>query len=258
MGSPERARPNRIRKRWDEGRSAIVGWLSSPSLLAAEVLACSGVDGIVIDLQHGSADPGAITPIMAAIEAHGVEPIVRPLTDNGACIGKLLDLGAYGIIAPMISSVAAAADFARAVHYPPLGARSFGPRRPLLRFGSNYFSIAASTVVTLAMIETRTALGCLDEILAVDGLDGVFVGPADLTLSLGYHPVRETSCELVSDAVEHIRRTAQRSGKRAGIFCPSTAIAKQRLSEGFDLVTLAPDLTMISAASQEAMAELRK
>src|SRR5687768_7069594 len=183
MGNLGIGRPNRIRTCWDDGRTAIVGWLNSPSLLAAEVLACSGVDGIVIDLQHGSADSDAIAPIMAAIEAHGVEPIVRPLNDDGAAIGKLLDLGAYGIIAPMINGASAASDFARAVHYPPMGTRSFGPRRPLLRFGTSYFSCAASTIVTFAMIETRPALECLNEILAVDGLDGVFVGPADLTLS---------------------------------------------------------------------------
>ena len=83
MGNLGQIRPNRIRTCWDSGRTAIVGWLNSPSLLAAEVLACSGVDGIVIDLQHGCADSDAIAPIMAAIEAHGVEPIVRPLSNEG-------------------------------------------------------------------------------------------------------------------------------------------------------------------------------
>ena len=157
----------------------------------------------------------------------------------------------------MINSAPAATDFARAIHYPPMGTRSFGPRRPLLRFGTNYFSFAASTIVTFAMIETRPALECLNEILAIDGLDGVFVGPADHTLSLGFNPVTESSCDLVNEAIEHIRRTSQHSGKRTGIFCSSTAIAKQRMMEGFDLVTLTPDLGMISTASIDAMATLR-
>jgi 4-hydroxy-2-oxoheptanedioate aldolase len=146
---------NRIRQKWKEGQPAIVAWLQIPSAFSAELIAAAGFDGVVVDLQHSVIDFSQAVEMLTAIEARGCEPIVRPSENRFTEIGKLLDAGASGIIAPLVDDAGGAGALSDAIHYPPTGARSLGPRRPLLRWGADYRNRTTELIVSLAMIETR-------------------------------------------------------------------------------------------------------
>lgn len=249
---------NRVRRCWDNGNAALSGWLQLPGALHAEALARLGYDAIVIDMQHSPIDFAQVTAMLAAIELGGAEPFVRMQVNNQADAMKLLDAGAYGLIAPMINTAADAQSFAQALHYSPRGIRSYGPRRPALRYGADYVTHASSTIVALAMIETREALANLDAILDTDGIDGVFIGPTDLALDLGYAPSVDTAEPEVVAAIAHVRERAKAHGKRAGVFCGSGAFARAKIAEGFDFVSAAPDLGLLLGAARAVIAEARR
>ena len=248
---------NKIRAVWAEDRAAILGWLQIPSAISAEALSHCGYDGLVIDLQHGASDLSSVIPMLVAIEAGGAEPFVRVRANDASDIMKVLDFGAYGVIAPLIDTADDARAFAAALHYPPRGGRSYGPRRPLLRYGDDYLKHASESVVSLAMIETAAGLENLDAILAVDGYDGIFIGPADLALALGRTPRPDNEDPLVMEAIEHIHACCKAFGKRVGLFCVETSYALRMIRAGFDLVTIAPDLAMLVRAAQRAVEETR-
>lgn len=248
---------NRIRDIWNQGGAAIMGWLHIPSLLAAETLARCGYDGLVLDLQHGEITTSDVLQLMPAIEAAGIEPVVRVQANDAGTIGWLLDFGAYGVIAPLVNTADDAARFAAALHYPPAGVRSFGPRRPVFRHGAGYFETASQTHIALAMIETRQALDTLDAILAVPGFDGTFIGPSDLSIALGRPPRPDTDDPDVLAAIRHIIARSKAAGRRVGIFCNDAAYARRMMAEGCDLVTLAPDMTLMATAARASVAAAR-
>lgn len=249
---------NKVKDTWLSNRSAVAIWLQMPGALHAEALARCGYDAVVIDLQHSPIDFNMAVGMIAAIEAGGAEPIVRVKSNTPADIMKLLDLGAYGVIAPMINNAEDATTFASALHYPPHGERSYGPRRPALRFGNDYWRIASETFISLAMIETQEALDNIDSILSVDGIDGVFIGPTDLALALGKAPVVDSDDPEIMDAIQLVLQRAHKAGKRAGIFCGSGAAAKARIKDGFDFVSVAPDLSLLTASARGAVAQARE
>jgi 4-hydroxy-2-oxoheptanedioate aldolase len=248
---------NRIRSIWSEGGAAIIGWINIPSILSAEALAACGYNGLLVDLQHGGADMASVMPMLVAIEKGGAEPLVRVAANNAADIMRLLDFGAYGIVAPMINSAEEAAAFAAALHYPPRGMRSFGPRRPQLRFGPDYLGAASDSIVSLAMVETRDGLANLDAILAVDGYDGIFIGPSDLALAIGVSPRPDNDDPALIATVDHIIARCKAAGKRVGIFCSSAAYARRMITAGCDIVSITPDLVMLTNAARETLAATR-
>ena len=248
---------NRIRQVWAEGRAAVVGWLHIPSAFAAEIMARTGYDGLVIDIQHGAADFAQAHEMFRAIELAGAEPMARVTANDPGEIMKLLDYGCYGVICPMIETAGQAADFAASLHYPPAGRRSYGPRRPAQRYGAGYAAIASDTIVSFAMIETEDGLVNLDRILSVPGYDGVFIGPADLALALGQPPKPDPDSPVVLEAIRHIRLRAHAHGKKVGLFCADGAYARARIVEGFDLVSIAPDSTLLAAGAKASLAAAR-
>lgn len=248
---------NNIRKIWQERGAAVLGWLQIPSPAIAEVLGRSGYDGLVVDLQHGFAELSDAAAMFRAIESAGAEPIVRLQENRPADAMKLLDLGAYGVIVPLVDSADDAKTFVSALHYPPGGQRSYGPRRPVLRYGPDYWKLASQTIVSLAMIETRRGIDNLDAILAVEGYDGIFIGPSDLAIALGRAPTPDSDDPVVVDAIRHIRERARVFDKRVGIFCMSAAFGRAKIMEGFDIVSIAPDLATVAKAAREAIAIVR-
>lgn len=248
---------NQVRACWARQQAAIGGWLQLPGALHAEALARLAYDAIVVDMQHSPIDFTQVTAMLSAIELGGAEPFVRMQVNDHADAMKLLDAGAYGLIAPMVNTAEDAQRFASALHYPPRGIRSYGPRRPALRYGAAYLQEASDSIVALAMIETREALTNLDAILAVDGLDGVFIGPTDLALDMGHAPTVDSSNPDVVNAVAHVLERAHAAGKRAGIFCGSGAFARSKIAEGFDFVTAAPDLSLLVSAARSVIEQAR-
>ena len=250
-------RPNRLRELWADDKPAINGWLAIPSSFSAEVMAHQGWDTLTIDLQHGVIDYAALVPMLQAISTTRTVPIVRvPWLEPGILM-KALDAGAYGVICPMINTREDAQRLVQYTHYAPQGTRSFGPIRASLYGGTDYPGHANTTIVTFAMIETAQALDNLDAILSVEGLDAIYIGPSDLSLSLGCKPVFDDVEPPVQQAIEHIVARAKAHGVVAGIHNGRADVARARVALGFRFVTLGSDARLLAAGSQELLAAMR-
>jgi 4-hydroxy-2-oxoheptanedioate aldolase len=250
-------RCNRLKQIWREGRVAVNAWLAIPSAYSAELMGHQGFDTVTVDLQHGMIGFDTAIGMFQAISATPAVPLARVIRNDPAMIMQLLDAGAYGIICPMISTPQEARAFVQACRYPPTGHRSFGPARGLLYGGPQYFSHANDEIVALAMIETAEGLANLEAILAVEGLDGIYVGPNDLALALGVAPSPESKEPIVVEAIARICAATRSAGKAAGIFCSSGQAATRRAEEGFALVTPGNDANLLSHAAREAVAAVR-
>jgi 4-hydroxy-2-oxoheptanedioate aldolase len=250
-------RENRLRKIWREGGTVVNGWLHVPSSFSAEVMAHAGWDSLTIDMQHGPVDYGSLVPMLQAISTTDTVPVVRvPWNDPGLTM-RVLDAGCYGVICPMINTREEAESFVGACRYPPEGYRSYGPYRATLYGGQDYTDHANEAVVTMAMIETQQALENLEEILGVQGLDAVFVGPSDLGQSLGYGPGMDRTEPPVVEATERILAAAGEHGLAAGIFTGSSEYASRMVEKGFQFVTISSDARLMASAAAGVVAALK-
>jgi 4-hydroxy-2-oxoheptanedioate aldolase len=250
-------RANRVREVMMAGDTVVCGWLSSDSAYAAESLSHAGFDAIAVDLQHGMFGLDGAISLIQAVSAGPATPMARCSSLDPAMIGKLMDAGAYGIICPSVDTAAQALEFVGACRYPPTGRRSFGPSRGLLYGGSDYVERADDTIMAWAMIESVEALRNLDAILAVQGLDGVYVGPNDLALSMGLRPGTAQMPSEVAAAVELVRAAARAAGVRSGLFCASASMAAQMARLGWDLVTPGNDMAILREAVAARVATIR-
>ncbi len=251
-------RPNRLRTLWEQDKTAINGWLAIPNSFSAEIMAHAGWDTLTIDLQHGLVDYQAMVGMLQAISTTETVPLVRVPWLEPGIIMKSLDAGAYGVICPMINSADDAHRFVQYTNYAPRGTRSFGPVRALVYAGADYPVHANDTIVRFAMIETAKALDNLDSILAVEGLDAIYVGPSDLSLSLGCKPTFDDVEPVVAQAIEHIVSQAKAHGLIAGIHNGTTEFALQRAASGFRFVTVSSDARLMSAGAQQTVKALRE
>jgi 4-hydroxy-2-oxoheptanedioate aldolase len=210
-------RENRLRTLWKSGGAAVNGWLAIPNGFSAETMAHQGWDSLTIDLQHGVVDYQAMVTMLQAISTTDTVPVVRvPWLEPGALM-KALDAGAYAVICPMVNTREDAQRLVAYTHYAPRGTRSFGPVRALLYGGADYPQHANDTIVVFAMIETAQALDNLDDILSVEGLDAIYIGPSDLSLSLGCTPTMDDVDPKAAQAIDHILERAKHHGVVAGI-----------------------------------------
>ena len=250
-------RENKIRSIWKAGGAVVNGWLAIPSSFSAEVMSHQGWDSLTVDLQHGVTDYGSAVAMFTAISTTTTVPIARvPWLDPGI-IMKVLDAGSYGLICPMINSREDAEKFVHASHYAPMGGRSFGPVRALLYAGADYPAHANETIVTMAQIETVKSLDNLDEIMSVKGLDAVYIGPADLSLSLGCTPTFDDVDKPVAEAIDLILAKAKEHGIVACIHNGSTEAALKRIAKGFQLVTIGSDARLMAAGAQDITQKMR-
>lgn len=184
MGLVERAGAsdpvNALRTALAAGRVPVGGWATLDGTASAELLAASGLDWVLVDLQHGVLNVDRLPDVVRAVEIGGAQPVVRVPSHDAATIMRALDLGAVGVVVPLVNTSKDAAAAVSAMRYPPFGTRSFGPARPV-----GHASRSDSTPLCLPMIETAAGLAAVDEIAATDGVDGLFVGAVDLGLSLG-------------------------------------------------------------------------
>lgn len=250
-------RRNKLKQLIQEQSAIINGWLAIPSGYSAEIVGHQGYDAVTVDLQHGMIDFASALSMLQALSATPTVPLVRVQDNNPAQIMRMLDAGAYGIICPMISTAEQAAQFVAACRYPPYGVRSFGPARGLLYGGADYPQHANQEILTLAMIETREGLANLDAILATDGLDGVFIGPNDLSLTLTGSASAESQHPEMLAAVERVVSRCREQQKLAGIFCTSGDAARLRIEQGFQFVSPANDVMQLGRAARVAIAQAR-
>jgi 4-hydroxy-2-oxoheptanedioate aldolase len=244
-----RVRENTLKQRMRRGEPVRGVWLALPSVECARLMAQMPADWLVIDVEHGPMGAETMTRMVAAIvDARGPAPLVRLASSGVENVKRALDAGAWGVIAPMINTRAEAEAFAAAAKFPPVGQRSFGSAWAGLGFDvsmQDYLRIANEQTIAMVQIENRSALDHLDEIFSVPGLDGVFVGPVDLAISLGLGPDSDSRHPDFLQALEEILRAAQAAGLPAGIFCSSLDAAAERLRQGFVMVNVASDVGVL-------------
>jgi 4-hydroxy-2-oxoheptanedioate aldolase len=241
-------------------RGVLSAWIGANDVAIVDALAREAFGAVTLDMQHGGVDfVGAARSIGASALA-GKPAIVRVPVGDFATASRLADAGAAAIIAPMINSAADARRFADFVKFPPLGQRSWGPRAALPLsglIGPAYLHTANAITLSIAMIETREALDALDDILTTPGIDGVFVGPSDLSIALSGGAVVDPHGPDVDAALSHVVDRATAQGKFAGLFCFDGARAKAALARGFALCTVGTDLLLLRAAARVELAAAR-
>jgi 4-hydroxy-2-oxoheptanedioate aldolase len=248
---------NPIKVAWAEGRTAFGLWSVLPGPFGAEILSETRADYVCVDQQHGAIGYDAMLPMFQAIRAGGAAPITRVLSGDPFLIMKALDAGAWAVIVPLVNSAEDAARAVSACRYPPRGARSFGPVRAATVIGSRDPEELGGEVLCLVMVETREALERVDEIAATPGVDGIYIGPSDLALSLGLPPTLEVTEGEHVEAVRRIREACREHGIAAGIHCPSGDWARRHAEAGFDMLTVATDAPLLREAALRQMTAAR-
>src|SRR5579862_5606974 len=228
---------NKLKERWQAGKAAVNGWLAIPSGFAAEVMAQCGWDSITVDMQHGVQDYQTMVHCFQAMDRFPVTKLVRVPWNEPGIVGKVLDAGAYGVIAPMINSPEEARALVQYALYPPKGTRSNGPIR------------AATYGVAGSYQKTAN-----DEILVIPGVSAIYVGPADLAFSLGKTPALDSEDAEQLGMYEIVLAACKKRGIYPGIHCGAPAYAARMIKMGFRLTTIANDSGLMAKAAREAVA----
>ena len=251
-------RPNTVRDIWARGEAVVNGWLSIPSAFSAEVMAHQGFDSLTIDMQHGVIDYQVAVTMLQAISTTPIIPLARVPWNDPARIMKILDAGAYGVICPMVNTREQAEALVQACTYAPRGYRSWGPVRASIYAGPDYGDHANQDLIVMPMIETAEAVKNIDAILSVDGVNAVYVGPSDLSLTLGCKPRLDQTDPPVVEAQLKIVEACRHHGVAAGIHNATAAYALKMIAAGYQFVTLASDSRFLAARAAEEAALVRK
>ncbi|MDV3131019.1 HpcH/HpaI aldolase family protein [Mycobacterium sp. 29Ha] len=214
------------------------GWVVGPTVIGPEEFARAGYDYVGFDVQHGYLDDADVALLLRRLEQVPIATAVRLPSADPAPIGRVLDAGADAVIVAMVESPETAATAVAATRYPPAGVRSFGPLRADIGIDPAAHEDRASV---FAMIETARGLAALDEICSVPGLSGVYVGPADLAISLGENPITALDTPTVLDAVTRIHSVASGAGLVPGIHANAGKPGKAMAELGFRMITLASE-----------------
>jgi 4-hydroxy-2-oxoheptanedioate aldolase len=250
-------RKNRVLAACRDGAVSIGSWVSTNDALCAQIMANSGFDWLVVDMEHGPVPITGVQHAINAIRTTTTEPFVRAGWNASASIQLALDCGASGIMVPMINTVDDARRAVRDTRFEPIGQRSRGGVRAALSFATSaptYFARANDELLLMAQIETVEAIANLDAIASVDGIDCLFVGPNDLAASYGldYPQAWEQKSSAYAEAIAIVPRTAKRCGKIPGILASSAAMARECIDLGYTLVGIGSDATLLwNAAKRE-------
>lgn len=250
-------RANRLISLMSQNIPVINGWLSIPSAWTAELMAHVGCDSLVVDMQHGPIGLETAITMLQAISTTDVVPMVRVPWNDPALLMAVLDAGAYGVICPMVNTREQAEAFVSACRYPPLGERSYGPTRGQLYGGEDYVAHANDTVLTFAMIETAQAVANLDAIASVPGLSGLYVGPSDLSMSLGVARRADFDDPAMIAALDRVIAACTRYNIIPAVHAASADNATRLATRGFRLLTPVTDASALQSASREVIARAR-
>ncbi|MDQ2635520.1 MAG: aldolase/citrate lyase family protein [Actinomycetota bacterium] len=228
------------------------GWVVGPTIIGPEEFARAGYDYVGFDVQHGYLDDADVALLLRRLEHVPIGTAVRLPSADPAPIGRVLDAGADAVIVAMIESAEQAAAAVAATRYAPAGVRSYGPLRADL--GQEPAGHEARVTV-LAMVETARGLSAIDDICGVPGLSGIYVGPADLAISLGHSPAEAWTAPAVQDAITRIHATAATAGLITGIHAGADPSAKAMAQEGFRMLTLASESQALRRGAAEYLRE---
>lgn len=233
-------------------------WITTDNPVGTERIARLGYDYVCIDAQHGLLDYQGVLRGIQAIDAGGsAVPMVRVEANDPTYIGKALDAGAWAVIVPLVNSADDAARAVASAKYPPRGVRSYGPMRASLRLGPDPATVDATTGV-FVMIETADGLAQVAEIAATPGVDGLYVGPSDLSLAVGAaRPGATGDLAAWEPAIEAVTAAAEASGIACGMHCATGEQAAHWLKRGFTFATVSGDLVHLEAVAREHLESAR-
>ena len=242
---------NPLKEIWSGGGTAHGGWLSVANTFTAEIMGSIGFDYLCIDMQHGTADYSDALAMLQTLRQSTSASIARVPWNEPGIIGRVLDAGALGVIVPMVNSVAEAEAAVAACRYPPDGARSWGPIRAA-RLHDGYTPAGANLGVTvIPMIETAAAVDALEDILQIPGIDAVYVGPSDLSISYGLNPAPDHG-GVFTEALERIVAVSEANGVVPGIHT-TPDYAQKRRDQGFRMITVASDALALGAGARSML-----
>lgn len=249
---------NRLRQLLAEGGRAVGGWCTTPSPFNAEVLGRVGYDYVCVDGQHGLIGFDAMVPMLSAISGTGATPIVRVPFNHTPWMGQVFDAGAEAVVVPMVNSREDAERAAAACRYAPEGVRSFGPVRAGMHLNDGATPAEVNRqVMCLVMIETVQAVEAAEEICATPGVDGVYVGPADLAISMGVQFGHEPMPAAHADAIAHVAEVCASAGLVAGIHTGGGDGSREALASGFQMATVGTDAGIFRLAAATELAAAR-
>lgn len=251
-------RVNRVKAALRAGQAQIGTWMSLGSPLAARFLARGGWHWLTLDMEHGPMDWEVAASVFGAVADAGGVPLIRVPAIDHQHAKRALDQGAYGIVFPMCNSAEQARLAVAACRYPPAGNRSVGGSLHALNFDTDpatYYRRANDEILVVVQIEHVDGLARCEEILAVPGIDAVFIGPNDLLASMGKTPQMETDDPEFVEALRRIHTTAQRLGVAPGLHVADAAAAKRRVAQGWRFIAISSELGLMQQASSDAVRE---
>jgi 4-hydroxy-2-oxoheptanedioate aldolase len=250
-----------LARRLRAGETVHSGWCGLPYPIVAELVGREGFAAVTLDSQHGLWDTAALLTAIAHVRQGGAAPIVRIPVGQFATVSRALDFGAEGIIAPMINTQADARAYAAHAKFPPIGERSWGPHRATtltdIPDQKVYLREANDLIVTFAMIETRTALDNLEAITATPGIDGLFLGPADLSIALSNGANVDPLSSEVDRELDRIIAAASKAGKIPGAYCHSAERAVGLAKRGVRFLAVGSDMAFLRAGATAALKALK-
>lgn len=248
--APYRAVPNQFRQDLIARKKLIGCWCSLGSPITTEVMGLAGFDWLLLDGEHAPNDVLSFIPQLMALKDSASAPVVRPQWNDTVIIKRLLDAGFYNFLIPFVESADDAKRAVAATRYPPQGVRGVSVSHRSNRYGTvpEYFDVINDNISVIVQIESRKAVGAIDDICAVDGVDCVFIGPSDLAAGYGYlgNPLHPE----VQEAMQRIIARAKAHGKPSGILAPVEADARRYLEMGVTFVAVGSDLGVFRNASQ--------
>jgi 4-hydroxy-2-oxoheptanedioate aldolase len=246
-----------VERTWaNDDEPMLGGWLTIPGAFAAEVMGSAGFDWYCIDLQHGMITQADLVEMLQGLDVCGSLTLVRVPWNHPPDIMWALDAGAAGVIVPMVNDAEQARAAVSACRFAPAGTRSWGPTRAALHTRPGSPAELDASVRCIVMVETAEAVERLDDILAVPGVGGVFVGPSDLAVSMGLDP-RDVDDAAHTAAIEHVLQRCLAHAVLPGIFCGTARTAIRYRDLGYRLLALCSDIRLVRDAASQALASVR-
>ncbi len=249
--------PKLKKKNFLSKKKIINGWIHIDSITTAKVMASNKFNSITIDLQHGMFSFEKCRDIIQVIALYNVFTIVRVPTNDIGIINKVIDAGAYGVICPLVNTNEDCKKFLNACYYPPIGNRSFGPTLASID-SKDYFAQSNSEIMSAIMIETKESVNNIDEILLNKSLDMLYIGPYDLSISYGTSPEKVFKTKKMLDLYFRLLKKAKIFKKKIAIHCSDAQTASFFLKNGFDMVTIATDLSILNKGIAQELDLLKK
>lgn len=244
---------NKLKQKLKNGEKTVGTWISIPSPDVSEALSTLPFDWFLFDMEHSALNEQSAQILMQGMRNDDITPLVRVAWNDPVLIKKALDIGAHGILVPMVNTKEDAEKVVQACTYPPSGIRGCGPKRPII-YDPDYLATADEQVLPIIQIETEEAVNNVEEIFAVDGIDAFFIGTFDLSVSMGFKG--DKTQKRYQEAIDHIFETGKKHNVAAGMWEGGGKSSLERLNDGWQFIALGIDIQFLLGGCREALKQV--